>query len=265
MRINNLSTSLMSINKLAKASSGIDGSVKKLTSGRRINGSADDAAGLALSSRLSSQRTSLSVTQRNIQDGISLVQTAEGALDELHQMLNRIVNLSVQSSTDTYAIEEKHHMVEEARQIKAGIEDIINKTSFNGVSLLQGDTIKLQTGINNGDSLDLTMPDMTHLVRHIIIKDNPIDNIAAPEDVREMIDDLSAARASLGAFQNRLEHTLSSATNHHFNISSAESRITDTDMAIEVSKKAKHDIIASSSSSILSTTMSSSHILNLLN
>lgn len=265
MRINNMATSLISVNKLQRIGSNLDNTTKKLASGTRINSASDDAAGLSVSMKFRAQASSLAVVQRNISDGISLVQTAEGALDEIHNMLNRVYELSIQSSNGIYDSSDKDLLVKEARQLKIAIEDIVNNTSFNGISLLQGDTITLQTGINNGDTLEINTPSLTHLVRHLIIKDMPVDRITDPENILNMIDRVSNARATLGATQNRLEHSLSNIINTHENITSAESRIRDTDMAKELAVKSKYDLMNETVSSVLSKTMNSSFILKLLN
>lgn len=264
MRINNMITSTISVNRLQTVNNYIDASNKKLTTGMRINSASDDAAGLSVSVKFRTQASSLDVVKRNISDGISLVQTAEGALDEIHNMLNRVYELGIQSSNGIYDVGDRELMVREARELKIAIEDIVNTTSFNGIPLLQGDTVSLQVGINTGDTLEVNTPSMTHLVRHLIIKDMPVDRITDPENITNMINQVSKARANLGAMQNRLEHSLSNITNTHENIMSAESRIRDTDMASELATKSKYDLMSTMVSSVLSKIMNSSSILKLL-
>lgn len=264
MYINNNISSLININNLYSASSNSDRSIKKLSSGIRINSASDDAAGLSISAKLRAQSSSLTVAQRNIHDGISLLQTAEGAMDEIHNMLSRAYELSIQSSNGIYSDDEKESLVNEVRLIKVAIDDIVNSTSFNGVPLFQGDSVSLQVGINAGDTLEVETPNLTHLVRHIVVKDMPIDKIATPENIANMINKVSTARASLGAMQNRLEHSLSNTVNTHENLISAESRIRDTDMAKELAVKSKYDLMCTTVSTLLSKTMKSSDILELL-
>ena len=262
MRLNGIS-SLPVTNKLERLDKVQINTTKKLSTGVRINSSSDDAAGLSLYAKIKSQSISLDVIKRNVMDGVSLVQTAEGALDEIHNMLNKVRSLAIESNNGTYTTEEKVLLVNEAKQLKFEMEDIIGKSSFNGISLLQGDSITLQSGINKDDTLTIETPDLTHLVRHLIIKDNP-DRIADVSEIDSMIDNVSKARAQLGAFQNRLEHSLNNISTHHENTVASESRIIDADYAQEIATKSKQDIMISSAMTLIKNDTRGSSILNLL-
>lgn len=152
MRIN-ANTSLYGLNIFTKTSIKQEKSIEKLSSGMRINSASDDAAGLAFSKNLGTQAKSLDVSRRNILDGISLLQTAEGALTEIHSMLERVYGLSIQSKNEIHSDLEKEIFAKEAREIKNSIEEIIQKTNFNGIPLFEGESIDIRTGINVDDTI----------------------------------------------------------------------------------------------------------------
>ena len=263
MRLNGIS-SLATTNKLQKLDRVQVNTTKKLSTGLRINSSSDDAAGLSLYAKMKSQSTSLDVVKRNIMDGASLVQTAEGTLDEIHNILNKVRALAVESENGIYTNQDKTLIVNQVKELKVEIEDIVNKASFNGVSLLQGDSVTIQTGINEDDTMTIETPNLTHLVRHLIVKDNP-DRIADMSRIDSMIDIVSQARATLGAFQNRLEHSLNNINVYHENSVSAESRIVDADFAQEIATKTKQELMTTSAMTLIQNDIRGSSILNLLN
>ena len=267
MRINHNLSSLSATNGMAKTELKMNKSIEKLSSGQRINRAADDAAGLAISEKMRAQLSSLEVAKRNVQDGISLVQTAEGAMDEIHSMLNRMRELTVQASNGIYTDEDRANIQLEMGELIAQIDDIANKTNFNGVELLKGaGNIKIQAGIKENDTITLTGVNVTATT----LKINTIDvSTGVQTGVIKAIDDaintVSAARSTLGASQNRLEHTMNSITNYHENLTAAESRVRDVDMAKEMAEYSKQQVLMQAGVSIASqANQKNSMIMNLL-
>ena len=249
MIINNNISSLMATNALAKNEMSMNKSIQKLSSGMRINKAADDAAGLAVSEKMRSQIRGLDVAKRNIQDGISLVQTAEGAMDEIHNMLQRMRELNVQATNGIYTAEDQENLQAETDELIAQINDIAQKANFNGVNLLAGGAdIKLQVGINQGDQITITAVDVTTNTLKINTLD--ITSDASLETLDEAILTVSTERATLGAIQNRLEHTLANVTNTHENLTAAESRIRDVDMAKEMANFSAKQVLLQAGMSI---------------
>ena len=249
MIINNNISSLTATNAIAKNEANMNKSIEKLSSGMRINKAADDAAGLAVSEKMRSQIRGLEVAKRNIQDGVSLVQTAEGALDEVHNMLQRMRELNVQAVNGIYTTEDKANLQAETTALLAQIDEIANKTNFNGVNLLKGGAaIGLQTGLNKGDQISVAAVDATAATLGLDALDiTSADSLAKLDTAIETI---STNRATLGATQNRLEHTLANATNTHENLSAAESRIRDVDMAEEMSNYSAKQVLLQTGMSI---------------
>ena len=267
MRINNNLSSLAAVNGMAKTEMKMNKSIEKLASGLRINKAADDAAGLAISEKMRSQISSLDVAKRNVQDGISLVQTAEGAMDEIHSMLNRMRELTVQASNGIYTDKDRENIKLEMDELIAQIDDIATKTNFNGVELLKGaGDIEIQTGINEGDTVTLTGVDVTAGTLDI----DSIDVSGGIqggelEAIDEAINTVSAARSALGASQNRLEHSMNSITNYHENLTAAESRVRDVDMAKEMAEFSKNQALMQAGVSIASqANQKNQMIMNLL-
>ena len=267
MRINHNLSSLSATNGMAKTELKMNKSIEKLSSGLRINRAADDAAGLAISEKMRSQISSLDVVKRNVQDGISLVQTAEGAMDEIHSMLNRMRELTVQASNGIYTDKDRENIKLEMDELIAQIDDIANKTNFNGVELLNGaGDIEIQAGINEGDTVTLTGVDVTAAT----LKIDSLDVSGGIqggelEAIDEAINAVSAARSTLGASQNRLEHTMNSITNYHENLTAAESRVRDVDMAKEMAEFSKNQALMQAGVSIASqANQKNQMIMNLL-
>lgn len=249
MIINNNISSLNSTNSLFKNERNMNKSIEKLSSGLRINKAADDAAGLAISEKMRSQIRGLDVAKRNTQDGISLVQTAEGAMNEIHDMLQRLRELTVQGTNGIYTATDQANIQAEADQLLAQIEDIAQKANFNGINLLNaaGD-IELQVGINEDDRITITSVDVTTATLGVNGLD--ITNTDSLELIDTAIDTVSTERATLGAIQNRLEHTMNSLMNSHENLSTAESRIRDVDMAKEMATYSKYQVLMQAGMSI---------------
>ena len=266
MRINNNLSSLAATNGMAKTELKLNKSIEKLSSGQRINRAGDDAAGLAISSKMRAQISSLEVAKRNVQDGISLVQTAEGAMDEVHAMLTRLRELTVQAANGIYTDGDKANIKLEGDQLLEQIEAIATTANFNGVNLLDGnggDDITIQSGINEGDTITIEPVNVT--LAEIGIDTLDVTDPASLELLDEAINSVSADRARLGAAQNRMEHTMNNITAMHENLTASESRIRDVDMATEMAEYSKQQALLQAGVSIAAqANQKTSMIMNLL-
>jgi flagellin len=239
--------------------------MEKLSSGYRINRAADDAAGLASSEKMRSQIGGLDQAQRNAQDGVSLVQTGEGALNEVHSMLQRVRDLKVQYSNGTIDASDKKAISAEVQQLGKEIGDITAKTEFNGVKLLSGgsDTV-LQVGAASSDTITLTATEMSGTISTgglgEITDVGSATTVAAAdtafaaikiEDIDTAIANVSSARSTFGAVQNRLEHRLNNLSTYQENLVASESRIRDVDMASEMVNFTKLNILSQAGTSML--------------
>jgi flagellin len=231
---------------LNETSSKIAKSMERLSSGYRINRAADDAAGLAISERMRSQVRGLNQAGRNIQDGVSLVQTAEGNLDEVHSMLQRVRELAVQYKNGTLSESDKSALQTEVNQLASEIERIGASAKFNGVTLLADEDglVTFQVGVNDGDEITFSTISLADKLGTI----TDLDDIEAIDDA---ISAVSEARASFGAVQNRLEHALTSTQVYAENLTAAESRIRDVDMAAEMVNLTKNQILQQAGTSML--------------
>jgi flagellin len=244
--------------------------MEKLSSGYRINRAADDAAGLAISEKMEAQIGGLDQAQRNAQDGVSLVQTAEGALGEVHSMLQRIRDLKVQASNDTLASEDKEAIGSEVAQLAKEITDIRGQTQFNGIKLLDGSkaSISFQVGANSGETIDVDTQDITSAgfgtggMASIVALS--ADTAAASagaasaafsaislDDIDDAIKAVSSLRGTFGAVQNRLDHRLNNLSTYQENLVASESRIKDVDMASEMVNFSKLQILQQAGTSML--------------
>jgi len=234
-------------------------SMEKLSSGFRINRAADDAAGLAISEKMRGQIGGLAQAQRNAQDGVSLVQTAEGALTEVHSMLQRVRDLKVQYSNGTLNADDKTAIVSEVKQLASEITDIRGKTDFNGIKLLDGTggtsgTITFQVGANNGETIDVKTVDVAGASGTGGIDgvtDTATWEAISVTDIDAAIKNVSTVRADFGAVQNRLEHRLNNLATYQENLTASESRIRDVDMAAEMTKFTKLNILQQAGTSML--------------
>lgn len=232
-------------------------SVERLSSGLRINRAADDAAGLAISEGLKNQISGLTQAGRNAQDGISLIQTAEGALTEVHNILNRVRDLAVQGGNDSNNTKSREAIKGEIDALGAELGRIQSSTNFNGIKLLNADTsITVQIGAGGvvaEDQLEVAFTAMTAVVTAVTAA-SVADSDAAAASVVAMdtaIAAISTQRASLGAQQNRLESTARSIAVSVENLSAANSRIRDTDMAAEMGSFTKSQILSSAATAML--------------
>ena len=215
-------------------------SMEKLSSGLRINRAADDAAGLAISEKMRGQIKGLTQAQRNTQDGISYIQTMEGALNEVSEMLTRAKELCVQKENGTYSTSDTQNITDELTALKAEIDNITTNTKFNGIGL--GSSVKIQ--ISDGST------NSTYTVGGTEAKPT-ITDITTIANVEDAIKNTSTSRAKLGAQQNRLEHISNNLGTTVENLTASESRIRDTDMAQEMSKFSSKNIITQASQAML--------------
>lgn len=248
--------------RLNAANNAKSGSLAKLSSGLRINKAGDDAAGLAISEKMRGQIGGLKQATRNAQDGISLIQTAEGALTETHSMLNRMRELTVQANNGTNTDEdieqikgEMDALLEEIGQETDGT-GIANRTEFNGQSLLEGELdIIFQIGANAKQQITLEINDMT--VEGLKIQDLDVTDFTTTDfdtqlaSIDNAIKLVSDERSKLGAMQNRLDHTINNLTATAENLTEAESRIRDVDMAEEMMEFTKNNILSQAATSML--------------
>jgi flagellin len=233
-------------------------SMEKLSSGYRINRAADDAAGLAISEKMRAQISGLNQAQRNAQDGISLVQTAEGALTEVHSMLNRVRELKVQYDNGTLNADDKSAIASEVTELNSEIGAIATSTKFNGNALLGGSTFNFVVGAD-GETIGTTAFTLSSSVPSISLGSDSLTTIDG------FIKSVSTARASLGAVQNRLEHRLANLATYQENLTASESRIRDVDMAQEMVNFSKLQILQQAGTAMLAqANQSSQGVLSLL-
>ena len=243
-------------------------SMEKLSSGYRINRAADDAAGLAISEKLMAQTGGLQQAQNNAQDAVSLVQTAEGAMNEVHSMLLRVRDLAVQFNNGTLATSDKAAITAEVAQLCAEISRIGSQTQFNGISLLTGGAgITFQVGSNDGETLSINAAQLFGSGSTYSV-DSGIFNFSGTvvlASIDTAIDNVSSSRATLGAVQNRLEHTLNNLSVYEENLQASESRIKDVDMASEMVNFTKLQILQQAGTSMLAqANQSPQSVLSLL-
>lgn len=263
MVINTNMSSINVVNNLAKAEGSMNRAIEKLSSGLRINRAGDDAAGLAIAQKMKTQTRGLEVAKRNCQDGISLVQTAEGAMVEIQDMLQRLKELTIQGVNGIYTSSDTDNLQAEVDQLIEQIGDIADKSDFNGINLLDGNSsISLQIGVNEDDSISIDAIDATLTKLDIDgMKVNQADSLAKLD---EAINHISTTRATLGAVQNRLEHTMNSIVNTHENLSAAQSRIMDADMAKEMAEYTKFQVLVQAGVSIASQANQKTSMINQL-
>ncbi len=222
-------------------------SMQRLSSGLRINSAADDAAGLAISEKLTGQVNGLDQAQRNAQDGVSLVQTAEGSLNEVHSMLQRVRELAVQYSNGTLATSDKAAIQSEVNQLQSEIARIGSTAQFNGIALFStSTTISFQVGANDGEVISVTTTDMVSLVGTI-----SLGSSTTLSTIDGYINAVSTQRAEFGAVQNRLQYTMDNLSTYEENLSASLSRIRDVDMASEMVNFTKEQILQQAGTSML--------------
>jgi len=248
---------------LVSTSEGIAKSMERLSSGYRINRAADDAAGLAISERLKAQVKGIGQAQRNVQDAVSVVQTAEGALNEVHSMLQRTRELAVQYKNGSLSETDKTSIQSEINQLASEVAQIGEDTEFNGIKLLnEKATITFQVGANDGEVISVSTISLGEAVKAAAFEFGSEEDI---KQIDEAIESVSSQRAEFGAVQNRLEHTLNNLAVYQENLSASESRIRDVDMASEMVEFTKLQILQQAGTSMLAQAQQSgSSVLSLL-
>ncbi len=238
-------------------------SMQRLSSGYRINSAADDAAGLAISERLQSQVSGLDQSQRNIQDGVSLVQTAEGSLTQVHSMLQRIRDLTVQYKNGTLSTSDQAAIQSEVNQLSSEIERIGESAQFNGISLLSASsTVSFQVGANDGQVISVALISLGSTVNTAGFSLGASNGLSL---IDAAINNVSAADATFGAVENRLQYSLSNASIYEENLTASNSRIQDVDMASEMVNFTKLQILQQAGTSMLAqANQSDSSVLKLL-
>ncbi len=258
-----ISTNVSAINAqrtMVNSQRQIGKSMEQLSSGSRINKAADDAAGLAISENLKSQIRSLSQAGRNANDGISMVQTAEGGLSEISNILTRMRELGVQSSSDTVGETERGFLDKEVQQLKAEAQRITQTTRFGTTKLLDGsgDQFDFQVGINNdgdADRISFNAAETDATTSSLGIDGFDFSTKGGAQEALAMVDkaqsQVNGYRAGLGALQNRLQSTVDNLGVQHENISAANSRIRDTDIAAASADATRNQVLLSSNTSVL--------------
>jgi flagellin len=248
LRINQNIDALNSYRNLSVTQGQMSKSLEKLSSGFRINRAADDAAGLSISEGLRSQVGGLKVAVRNAQDGISLVQTAEGALTEVHSMLQRMNDLAVQYNTGVQNTDSQAALQAEFDALETEIGRIKDNTKFNGVDLFAGNALTFQVGYASADTIDVDAAALADFTAGTAMA--AID-ITDSDTLQAAITEVSTQRGSLGAIQNRFEHVVNSVNVAVENLSASESRIRDTDMAQEMMSFTRSQILAQAGTAML--------------
>ncbi|SHM38272.1 flagellin [Caldanaerovirga acetigignens] len=261
MRINHNISALNAYRQLTINNTSLQKSLEKLSSGLRINRAGDDAAGLAISEKMRAQIRGLNQASRNAQDGISLIQTAEGALTETHAILQRMRELVVQAGNlGTYETEDLQAIQDEIDALIEEIDGIAQRTEFNGKVLLSGSfessALVFQIGANENQQLELSISAMD--ADGLSVSSIDVTGFSSSTDINSALSTIDAAinkvssqRSALGAVQNRLEHTINNLENAAENLTAAESRIRDVDMAKEMMEFTKLNILSQAATAML--------------
>ncbi|RCW74723.1 flagellin [Saliterribacillus persicus] len=262
MIINNNIPALNTHRQLGINQNAMQNSMEKLSSGLRINKAGDDAAGLAISEKMRAQINGLDQASRNSQDGISMIQTAEGGLDESHSILQRMRELAVQSSNDTNVQQDRDALNDEFTQLGNELARIKDNTQFNTQNLLDGTAgasgnVTIQVGANETETTEIDFTTAGVNLSGVVAaaQSGSIASLsgaqAAITTIEDQIETVSKGRSYLGAMQNRLEHTIANLDNSSENLSAAESRVRDVDMAKEMMEMTRANILSQASQSML--------------
>ncbi|MEA2305743.1 MAG: flagellin [Solirubrobacteraceae bacterium] len=248
LRIQNNVEAMTAHRALEGTSANLSKSMERLSSGYRINRAADDAAGLGISEKMRGQIRGLAQAQKNIQDGVSMVQAAEGNLDEVHSMLQRVRELAVQYANGTQSPDGKSSIEAEVTALQSEITRIGTSAKFNGITLLNSgaSVVSFQVGANDGDVIAVSLVTLSSSVPTFSLAQTTV--LSA---IDAAIDSVSKARGAFGAVQNRLEHTQAVSATYQENLTSAESRIRDVDMADEMTKLTKYQILQQAGTAML--------------
>lgn len=250
---------LRASNANTSASMSLQQSMERLSTGKRINSASDDAAGLAISNSMTSQINGMNQGIRNANDGIAMAQTADGALDEVTNMMQRIRELAVQASSGTYSSSDRTNMQTEVSQLTTQINSILTNTQFNGVNLFDGTagtsgTVKIQTGANAADTVSMTFSDQTTALDLSAVDVSGTDGTAANAALTTIDTALTAvntARAGFGASESQLQSAVNNMTSDATNLTDARSRIQDADFSAETTNLAKAQILTQASTAML--------------
>jgi flagellin len=253
LRVNTNIASMTAQRNLGAVTSRLQGNFARLSSGLRIATAADDAAGLGISERMRSQIRSLAVAGRNAQDGISLAQTAEGAMQEVSNNLGRMRELSVQAANGTLTTADRATLDVEYQELIAEVDRIATQTTFNGVNLLNStNTVGIQVGTAASETITVTFQDVTaatlSLTGDITTAGNATSELAVLDTA---IGDVTAARGTMGSTQNRIGSAVQSIASARENLAAAESRIRDVDVAHETADLARNSIMQQAATSVL--------------
>ena len=252
-------SALRAANASTSASNMLSTSMERLSTGKRINSAKDDAAGLAISTSMTAQVRGMNQGIRNANDGISMAQTAEGALDEVTNMLQRVRELAVQSSSGTYSAEDKTNIQAEVTALTKQITSTLANTEFNGNKLFDGSTgedgvVTIQAGANADDKVELTLTTLTDeatITAATALNLGTATDNTAIDTVDAALKTITTARAGLGAGQNQLQSAVNNLTSNSTNLSDAKSRIEDADFSAETTALAKAQILSQASTAML--------------
>jgi flagellin len=240
---------------LVNTSSQLSESMERLSSGYRINKAADDAAGLAISQKLDAQVSGLTQAQQNAQDAVSLVQTADGAMNEVQSMLQRVRDLAVEYNNGTLSSSDQAAITNEVAQLCAEVSQIAGQTKFNGIALLSGGaTITFQVGADDNETLSVSARQLFGATASFDVNSAIFSfgtGTVTLASIDSAIDSVSTARSTYGAVQNRLQHTLNNLASYQENLSASESQIKDTDMASEMVNFTKLQVLQQAGTSML--------------
>jgi flagellin len=249
LRIQHNVEALNAHRQLQSTSEKLSKAMERLSSGYRINRAADDAAGLAISEKMRGQIRGLGQAQRNLQDAVSMVQTAEGSLNEVHSMLQRVRELAVQYKNGTLSATNQSALQNEINQLASEIERLGTSADFNGIKLLNSNTtISFQVGSNDGETIGVATISLGSIVTPSVFQLGGASDIS---EIDTAIDQISAQRATFGAVQNRFEHSLANIAIYQENLVAAESRIRDVDMAAETVEMTKEQILSQAGTAML--------------
>ena len=261
MRINNNVSALNAWRNLYLNDTSLTKSMEKLSSGYRINRAGDDAAGLAISEKMRAQISGLNMAIKNAQDGISLIQTAEGALNEQQVIIRRIRDLAIQAANDTNTDSDRLKLQDEVSQLVAELNRIADTTQFNGKTLFTGkfsgtNGLVFHIGANSGQTLTVSINRMRATALHSSLTDDfSISTQSSAEAaigvLDKALDKVSEQRSKLGAVQNRLEHTINNLQVAAENLTASESRIRDVDVALETTNFVKNQILVQAATAML--------------
>ena len=259
MVVNHNATSMQALGNLNRTQRGLQESFSKISSGLRINNAADDSAGLAVAENLESEQMSLRQAQRNTHDGISVIQTAEGATNEVGDILKRMRELAVQSSSETLHNNERSYIQDEFSELTKEVDRIANVTEFNGISLGNSgsNTINVQVGIHDSadDRIGISVGDIRASTLKVDTGNVSMSTAASAQSALTTIDGaldkVNGYRSDYGAVQNRLESALNNLETYTENVAGAESRIRDADFAHETAEMSKFQIMQQAGVAIL--------------